>query len=126
MGWKHDSTKLVWKLGWYDFIQLNLSYIYGYGYDSQTVATHELGHLYNGVDHFYTTSASERDYAETLGYSLAGIATYVLDYSAPGTEPLYRLYNGTDHFYTADPNQRDYAETVGYSYKGIAAYVRYR
>jgi hypothetical protein len=43
-------------------------------------------------DHFYTTSAAERDNAiANFGYSSEGVACYVFDSQAPGTTPLYRL-----------------------------------
>lgn len=79
--------------------------------------------LYNGVDHFYTQSASERDTLISWGWSYEGVRFYAWGGVIDGTGPFYRLYNGTDHFYTADPNERDYAMSVGYAYEGIATYV---
>ena len=79
-------------------------------------------------DHFYTTSATERDNAVvTSGYQYEGIACYVFDSQASGTTALFRLYNPQtgDHFYTTSTTERDNAVTpaVGYQYEGIACYV---
>jgi Common central domain of tyrosinase/Repeat of unknown function (DUF5648) len=59
---------------------------------------HALGYRYDveaavGVgDHFYTTSAAERDNAvASFGYTSEGTACYVFDNQQPGTTPLYRL-----------------------------------
>jgi serine/threonine protein kinase len=78
-------------------------------------------------DHFYTTSASERDRADTQdSYTYEGIACYVMSSHAANTIPLYRLYSSKqgDHFYTASASERDRADTQdSYTYEGIAAYV---
>ncbi len=79
--------------------------------------------LYNGKDHFYTTSESERDSAEKGGYNFEGIACYVDSSQVDATVPLFRLYNGKDHFYTTSESERDSAEKGGYTSEGIACYV---
>ena len=74
-------------------------------------------------DHFYTTSASERDNAiANLGYQDEGTACYL--YGAPtGTVPLYRLVK-EGHFYTTDLAERDNAITIdGFHSEGIACHV---
>jgi hypothetical protein len=81
--------------------------------------------LYNGWEHFYTTSGSERDSAiQIAGYWSEGIACYVFASPLEGTIPFYRLYkNGCDHFYTTSASEIDSATRVGYGYEGIACYV---
>ena len=76
-------------------------------------------------DHFYTTSAAERDTADANdGYHFEEIACYVYDSQQPGTVPLYRLYNGSDHFYTTSAAERDTADANdGYHFEEIACYV---
>jgi hypothetical protein len=75
-------------------------------------------------DHFYTTSASERDNAiATYGYTDEGIACYVFGAQVAGTIPLYRLRK-SDHFYTTSVTERDNAiATYGYIDEGVACYV---
>jgi hypothetical protein len=80
-------------------------------------------------DHFYTTSAAERDSAvANYGYHEEGIACYVFGSQVPGTTPLYRLtsphaFSG-DHFYTTSAAERDAAVSVhGYQDEGTACYV---
>ena len=93
----------------------------------------ELFRLYNSArgDHFYTTSAAERDKAkDENGYKNDGvpIAGYVYLTKVTGTVKFYRLYkpkNG-DHFYTTDLAERQKAiEKDGYTYDGveIAGYI---
>jgi hypothetical protein len=78
-------------------------------------------------DHFYTTSAAERDSAiANFGYSSEGMACYVFDTPTPGTVPLYRLLHSSngDHFYTTSAGERDNAiATFGYIPEGTACYV---
>ena len=47
-------------------------------------------------DHFYTTSAPERDNAAIYGYKPEGTTCYVFDLQAQGTTPLYRLFRIVD------------------------------
>jgi microsomal dipeptidase-like Zn-dependent dipeptidase len=79
------------------------------------------------ADHFYTTSAKERDQAvSSFGYTDEGIACYVFGAKQPKTRALYRLYNpgNGDHFYTISAKERDQAvSSVGYTDEGIACYV---
>lgn len=78
-------------------------------------------------DHFYTTSAAERDNAvQNLGYNNEGVTGYVYPQSSDDTVPFYRAYNGKikDHFYTVNAVEMDNAvRRLGYSFEGIAAYV---
>jgi hypothetical protein len=78
-------------------------------------------------DHFYTTSATERNSAiAQAGYVSEGVACDVCAAADPGTTPMYRLYrpsNG-DHFYTTSAPERDNAvATFGYLSEGIACHV---
>ena len=78
------------------------------------------------LDHFYTTSAAERDNAvKTYSYKYEGIQCYVLPTQMKGTTPLYRLVNGTpDHFYTISSTEKDNAvKNYGYKYEGVAGYM---
>lgn len=78
-------------------------------------------------DHFYTTSAVERDNAiETHGYADEGVACHVFHRAAaPAPDdpaPFYRLYarwNG-DHFYTTSQSEADTAIRGGYTSEGVA------
>jgi len=78
-------------------------------------------------DHFYTTSAVERDAAvANFGYSSEGTACNVFDTQLPGTVLLYRLLHPTDgdHFYTTSVPERDNAiATIGYIPEGTACFV---
>ncbi len=64
-------------------------------------------------DHFYTTSAQERDGAiADFGYASEGIACWVAVLPAPqGPTPLFRLFNPNtgDHFYTTSAAERNSA-----------------
>ena len=74
------------------------------------------------IDHFYTTSVSERDNAlRNLGYTYEGVAGHLYPDTACGALPLYRLNNSnaTDHFYTMSADDRD----TGSYYEGIAGYI---
>jgi hypothetical protein len=78
------------------------------------------------LDHFYTTSAAERDNAvKTYSYKYEGIQCYVLPTQMKGTTPLYRLVNSKpDHFYTISSPEKDNAvKSYGYKYEGIASYI---
>ncbi|MEV0408012.1 hypothetical protein [Actinoallomurus sp. NPDC050550] len=78
-------------------------------------------------DHFYTTSAQERDRAiARYGYTDEGVTARV--YTTPhfGTTPLFRLWNPTirDHFYTTSAEERDNAiARYGYINEGVAGEV---
>ncbi|MFH1391813.1 MAG: hypothetical protein ABIH20_05870 [Candidatus Diapherotrites archaeon] len=90
------------------------------------------------IDHFYTASATERDYDGALSYNQEGIVSYIYETQEPGTVPLYRMWNGSsgneDHFYTADFAERNRviatyagygagASSHGYADEGIAGYI---
>jgi lysine/ornithine N-monooxygenase len=78
------------------------------------------------LDHFYTTSAAERDNAvKSYGYKYEGVQCYVLATQMRDTTPLYRLVNGKpDHFYTISSTEKDNAvKSYGYKYEGIASYI---
>ncbi|KAF9552708.1 hypothetical protein CPC08DRAFT_646552, partial [Agrocybe pediades] len=80
-------------------------------------------------DHFYTTSAPERDNAVLNGgYTNQGIAGYVYSDTLCDGLPLYRLYSGKaqNHFYTMDAAERDNVvanDPDGYGFEKIAAYM---
>jgi hypothetical protein len=77
-------------------------------------------------DHFYTTSAAERDNAiVNLGYVLEGVACEVFPAPQAGTTPLFRLLGGNgDHFYTTSAAERDNAvANLGYVSEGVACEV---
>jgi hypothetical protein len=80
----------------------------------------------NTDEHFYTTSASERDNAaQKLGYNVEGTACFVLAGQASGSIPFFRMFNATsgDHFYTTSAPERDNALNLGYTDEGVAAFV---
>lgn len=80
----------------------------------------------SGGDHFYTTSAIERNGAAPMGYNYETIAGYVFDSPAQGAIPLYRLFNPkvTKHLYTTSVTEREDSVTRNsYQDEGIAGYV---
>lgn len=76
--------------------------------------------LYNGRDHFYTTSIEERD---NSGYGYEKISCRVYPNRHLGAVPLFRLWNGHDHFYTTSTVERDIAISRGYSFEKNECYV---
>jgi hypothetical protein len=90
-------------------------------------STTPLYRLYSGTsnDHFYTISATERDYAVSIGYIWEGDIGHCSASPVSGqTTDLYRLVHPAgDHFYTTYASERDYAVSIGYIYEGIACYV---
>jgi hypothetical protein len=77
-------------------------------------------------DHFYTTSAAERDSATAAAYESEGVAGFVFRDPEPGPVPLYRAFNPSngDHFYTA--NEAEYTNAVNnYDYlaEGTAGFL---
>lgn len=79
-------------------------------------------------EHFYTTSATERDSAITnFGYTSEGVACYVYAMPVGGAMgEFFRLVHPTsgDHFYTTSGTERQSAvDTFGYRYEGVACYV---
>ena len=85
------------------------------------------GYSSGATDHFYTTSASERDTAVSrFKYTNEGTAAFVYTSALCGSVPLYRVQNPTvqDHFYTTDAAEETRAiSQLGYVDEGIAAYV---
>jgi hypothetical protein len=84
-------------------------------------------YLFDIHNHFYTTSAVERDRAlNELGYTYKEISCYVHQTQYPETIPLYRLRNSIydDHFYTTSLKESDNAVTeFGYTFEGVSCYV---
>jgi hypothetical protein len=80
-----------------------------------------------GDDHFYTTSASERDNAVTQDdYLLEGTACFVFSTPQTATVDLYRLFNPGNghHFYTTSESEREHAIAHdGYVSENTACYV---
>ena len=86
------------------------------------VPLYRLGSRFNG-DHFYTTSAAERDAIQPF-YTYEGIQGYVFTTPGEGRKPLYRayfpstgqhLYSGSDGEYNSLP--------APWRKEGIAAYI---
>ena len=73
----------------------------------------------NSGEHFYTTSATERDFLESVGWNYEGVEMLVVKSDG---EPIYRLYNPNvgDHHYTASEKERDWLVTLGWVYEGVA------
>ena len=85
------------------------------------VSTQVMYRLYNpnSGEHFYTSSAPERDNLSRVGWKYEGKG-----WTAPKTSntPVYRLYSGTDHHYTPNPSERDMLVRAGWKYEGIGWY----
>jgi hypothetical protein len=83
-----------------------------------TVPMYRLYNPWSG-EHFYTSSASERDAIVASGWKYEGVG-----WTAPAesSKPVYRLYSGTDHHYTMDAGERDYLVSAGWKYEGIGWY----
>lgn len=77
------------------------------------------------TDHFYTTSAVERDSAAAGAYQYEGIAGYIFPTEECGAIPLFRMYNPgvLDHFYTTSAGETDFAAGGGYVREGTTGYV---
>ncbi len=72
-------------------------------------------------EHFYTTSAEERDYLASVGWNAEGLAWVSPKES---DEPVYRLYNpySGDHHYTTSAEERDHLASVGWNDEGVGWY----
>ncbi len=84
--------------------------------------------LYNARanNHFYTSNASERDYAiNSLGYRSEGSLGNVSANQVSGSSPLYRLYSArwNNHFYTTSAAEKDAAIRSGFRLDGVVGYV---
>jgi hypothetical protein len=76
--------------------------------------------------HFYTTSASDRDFAvQKAGYKYENVVGYLSSVDTATTTPLYRLYSPySGHFYTTSAVERDFAvQQAGYRYENIVGYI---
>jgi len=95
--------------------------------EALTSASTPMYELYSAgtTDHFYTTSAAERDYAISIGFGSQGVPFYVESSQVTGTLPLKRFYNGskTEHFYTTSQGEVDYVLANGWVYEGFAGYI---
>lgn len=95
-------------------------------YSTQQPGTTPLYRLYLGKndDHFYTTSAAERDHAiQKLGFANEGSLGYVHLSDPTGTEPFYRMRSDKGHFYTVSLDEFDKVAKEGWVREGIACYV---
>ena len=83
--------------------------------------------FFNGKDHFYTTSGSEK--TKTMrrkSYTYEGIAFYIKKSPGDNHVPFYRLWHPKkdDHYYTASGNVKNIlAKHHSYIYEGIIGYV---
>ncbi|MDO4537712.1 MAG: cellulase family glycosylhydrolase [Coriobacteriales bacterium] len=75
----------------------------------------------NSGEHFYTSSAGERDNIQSAGWRFEGVGWYAVSSSAA---PVYRLYNpnGGDHHYTLSMGERDLLAKQGWRNEGIGWY----
>ncbi|MDO4622177.1 MAG: hypothetical protein Q4B22_04415 [Eubacteriales bacterium] len=75
----------------------------------------------NNGEHFYTTSAGEKNNLVKVGWSYEGIG-----WTAPKTSktPVYRVYNPNagEHHYTTSKGEKNYLVKVGWKDEGIAFY----
>ena len=75
----------------------------------------------NSGEHFYTSSAAERNNLINLGWNYEGVG-----WIAPSTSntPVYRLYNqnGGEHHYTTSLSERNNLIAIGWSDEGIGWY----
>ncbi len=84
----------------------------------------EMYRLYNPFtgEHFYTSSAEERDFNVSLGWNDEGLGWIAPD---EGT-PVFRLYNpyapGGDHHYTMSEVERDSLVKAGWNDEGVGWY----
>ena len=85
----------------------------------------EMYRLYNpnSGEHFYTASAAERDFLDSIGWNYEGIGWY-----SDGRQdvPLYRQYNPNartgSHNYTTSKQENDFLASVGWNAEGIGWY----
>ena len=90
-------------------------------WDQKSAAMYRLYNPYTG-EHFYTSSAFERDSLVSVGWESEGEG-----WVAPSAgAPVYRLYNpyveGGDHHYTLSVVERDSLVEAGWEYEGVGWY----
>ena len=91
--------------------------------EPETVATIDMFRLYNpnSGEHFFTSSAGERDLLVSAGWTNEGIG-----WKAPVTSntPVYRLYNpnGGEHHYTTSVAEKNNLVAMGWNDEGIGWY----
>ena len=100
--------------------------INGVRYDGTIEVTDRTVDMYrlynpNSGEHFYTSSAGERDMLIGVGWQYEGIGWVAPEVSRT---PVYRLYNryGGEHHYTTDRSERNYLISLGWSDEGIGWY----
>ncbi len=76
----------------------------------------------NTGEHFYTTSAAERDHLMAVGWNNEKIEWISMKQSS---EPVYRVYNPNsgDHHYTKDVHEKDVLVGLGWKDEGISMYA---
>lgn len=91
--------------------------------ESPSVSTEDVYRLYNRYsgEHFYTASASERDYLRGIGWRYERVGWVA---PAKSNTPIYRLYNPytSDHHYTTDKNEVTVMVGNGWKDEGIKFY----
>ena len=80
------------------------------------------------TDHFFTTSASERDavLGAGAGYSSLGTGFAMPAQVRFGSVPFYRTYKGApqfDHFYTTSQSDLQFVTQNGYTYEGMLGHA---
>lgn len=87
--------------------------------------TKPLYRLYDGTDHFYTTSVEEMERAFALGYRSEGQIGFVFSSQESNTVPLYRLRHPQtgDHFYTISSAEVTASTNLGFVREGVVGYV---
>ena len=90
-------------------------------WDQKSAAMYRLYNPYTG-EHFYTSSAVERDSLVLVGWESEGEGWVAPSEGAP----VYRLYNpyveGGDHHYTLSAFERDSLVKAGWRYEGVGWY----
>jgi hypothetical protein len=77
-------------------------------------------------DHFYTTSAEERDTVLRQGAQDVGVVGYIASSPRPGTYALHRLVSTKNgyHFYSANDREvREATRHQGYRDEGVMGYI---
>ena len=91
--------------------------------DTSVFDTIDMYRLYNpnSGEHFYTSSAFERQNLIDLGWNDEGTGWYAPSIS---NTPVYRLYNPNagEHHYTTNAGERDVLVAAGWNYEGVGWY----